>query len=150
MIHCSFKSKEDLLEFVNNTEFENLITFIENRFIDCIIGFSDNCKVVYDYFKVRNVLIEEYLNTEDEDIADELAVEWIYDNSDCDYQEIVVTDNDFWYDELEEERLFVYKNYFIGINPIGVLLLDSQNLNSQNIDEIENLLDEMQLNYEVI
>ena len=150
MIHCKFKDREELINFVNNTEFDGLLSSIENRFIKCIIGFADNCKVVYDYCDMRNVIMEEYKNTENEEISEELANEWIYDNSDSDYQEIVFTDNDFWYDEIGEERILPYKNYFIGINPLGILLLDSEKITNQNISEIESLLNEIELNYEIL
>ncbi len=150
MIHCKFKDRDELINFVNNTEFDGLLSSIENRFIKCIIGFADNCKVVYDYCGMRNVIMEEYKNTDNEEISEELANEWIYNNSDSDYHEIVFTDNDFWYDEINEERILPYKNYFIGINPLGVLLLDSEKITNQNIGEIESLLNEIELNYEII
>ena len=149
MIKCTFNNVDELKKFIDEIEYYEVKYCVGPDYIDAIIGISDEGKVVYDYFKMVTHLAriyEEEGNSEDPEMD---AIEWIDYNCDIPYWEIVTTDTDYWYEELGSDKLEDYKKYFIGPNMHGVLLIDSEKITDQNIDDLENVLKGLEVEFKI-
>lgn len=155
MIKVSFKTLDDLTSFLEDGGFSEVRFCVNPDYVDAIIGVSDEYKVVYDYDKMVEHLAKIY--AKDDKCSDPYtdACEWIDYNCDIPYWEIVTRDKDD-YVPLEEnnpdfyKRFSDYKKYIIGMNTYGSLLIDSEYITDQIIDDMESILDEFEIDYKII
>ena len=143
MISCSFKKLSGLKDFLKDRKFPNAKFCVDPDYVNAIIGLSDDGKFVYDFHKMSKYWQKQGLNEND-------ANEYIYYNCDMPYFEIVSTGDDYWFDELFENKISKYKKYFIGANMNGVLLIDSSKVNENIINEIETIFKESNIKYKVV
>ena len=150
MFKCKFNNVDELKSFVKDLEFEEVKFCVDPDYIDAIIGLSDEGKVVYDYFGMVTHLAKIYDNEPDCEDPEMDAIEWIDFNCDMPYWEIVTTDKEYWYEPLQEDKFIPYHKYFVGPNMSGVLLIDSEKINDQNIDDLEEMLNNEKIDYKII
>lgn len=150
MFKCSFKNLDELNSFLSEFDYCDVKYCIDPDYIDAIIGISDENKLVYDYVLMVSHLAKIYETDGESEDPDMDAVEWIDYNCDMPYWEIVTRDNEFWYEELRDDRLEPYSKYFIGVNMYGVLLVDSEFVNNYNIDELEEILKSKEIEYKIV
>ena len=150
MFKCSFESVDELKKFIEDLEYEEVKFCVGPDYIDAVIGLSDEGKVVYDYLKMVAHLARIYEADGTSEDPEMDAIEWIDYNCDIPYWEIVTTDADYWYEELGSDKLEDYKKYIIGPNMYGVLLIDSEKITDQNIEDLENVLKELEVEFKII
>ena len=78
------------------------------------------------------------------------AIEWIDYNCDMPYWEIVTTNDDGYIENFVSEQFDDYMKYIIGMNMYGVLLIDSEKVTEQNIDDIEEILKKDEVEYKIV
>jgi len=155
MFKCTFNTLEELKNFLSSSDYGEVKFCVDPDCVDAIIGISDEEKVVYDYEKMVEHLASIY--QEDSDIEEpyESASEWIDHNCQEPYWEVVYTysPDDVTLGEYEEgfrERFSDYVKTVIGVNSYGYLLLDSELVKDYNIDDIETILKDCEITYNII
>lgn len=152
MFKANFKSVEELREFLDRSNYGEVKFCVEPDYVDAIIGISDEGKVVYDYDKMVEHLAKLYEKEETCEDPYTDAIEWIDYNCQIPYWEIVFTEDDepLWCDDNFEERFSDYKKTIIGPNTYGCLLIDSEYVTDQIIDDMEQVLKECEVEYKII
>lgn len=144
MFKCKFNNVEELKMFLESTKFEEVNFCVDPDYIDAIIGLTDYGKLVYDYEKMIEHLAKIYIENGDCDDPYTDAVEWIEYNADIPYWEIVYTNEEIIENEYFElqQQLQQYPHIIIGLNTHGALLIDTNLINNENMDNINKILSE--------
>jgi hypothetical protein len=156
MQKLKFETLEELKAFLGEEGLSETKFCVKPDYVDAIIGLTDENKLVYDYDKMVEHLAKLYEAEEDIEDPYESAIEWIDFNCQIPYWEIVhSTEEDDCYilgdfgDELPE-RLSDHMKTVIGMNTYGCLIVDSELVTDQTIDEIESILKEYDVDYKIV
>lgn len=153
MTKCNFSTLEQLKEFLTQIGCDDTKFCVEPDYADAVIGLTDECKVVYDYEKMVEHLANIYAESDIEDPY-EAAAEWIDYNCQIPYWEIIVSTGEealiYDYEGGLCERFSDHIKTIIGMNNYGCLLLDSECITDDSIDEIESILKEYDVEYRIV
>lgn len=150
MIKCKFENVEELKTFLKYSDYDEVRFCIDPDYIDAIIGLSDEGKIVYDYFLMVAHLAKIYEADGTSEDPEMDAIEWIDYNCDMPYWEIVTTNDDGYIENFISEQFDDYMKYIIGMNMYGILLIDSEKVTEQNIDDIEEILKKDEVEYKIV
>ena len=155
MFKVSFKNIEELKEFLDNSDYDEVKFCVNPDYIEAIMGVSDEGKIIYNYDAMVRHLVAIYEKEADCEDPYTDAVEWIDYNCNIPYWEIV------YCEEIEEDGIETiipelsdkfndYKNTIIGQNTYGELLINSEYVTDQNIEDIENILNGYYVDYKIV
>lgn len=155
MLKASFKSVDQLRDFIDTADYGEVKFFVDPDYVDAIIGISDEGKVIYDYDIMVEHLAKIYEKESDCEDPYSDACEWIDYNCNIPYCEIVFRNENDDYGIplcLPElcENFSDYTKTLIGVNNHGELLIDSECVTGQNIEEIETILRNCEVDYKIV
>lgn len=154
MFKCKFNNIQELKSFLEESDYGEVKFCVNPDYVDAIIGISDEGKIVYDYDKMVQHLATIYQKEQDCTDPYTDAIEWIDYNCQIPYWEIVFTDETYppIYEDINgfEEAFADYTKYIIGPNTYGTLLIDSEYITDNIIDNVESILKKYELDYKII
>lgn len=157
MLKATFKTTQELRSFLEEFNFQDTKFCVNPDYVDAIIGISDEGKVIYDYDKMVEHLAKIYEKEGSTDDPYTDAMEWIDYNCNIPYWEIVTLNEDEGgplenadYEEDFIAEFEAYKKAVIGLNTHGILLINSEFVTCQNIDEIESILKKYEVDYKIV
>jgi hypothetical protein len=124
--------------------YEDVKYLVNEGYDDALIGVGRDGRAIYDFDLMVKWLVDKYNCSESD------AIEWIDYNCDIPYWEIVYRE-DIYESFPELSGTFDdYKRMLIGQNTHGVLLIDSESVTDQNIEDIESVLNNFEIDYKII
>lgn len=145
MIKIKFNNTEELCNFIIEQGIEETMYMTNPDYIEAIVGLANDNKLVYDYWKMVDVLAEEY--ADDYENPHEAAMEWIDFNCNMPYWYIVdsYSDEDIGVsidDETTSEIIQQYRKAFVGMSTHGIIMFDEELLTEEEMDSIEKKVQE--------
>jgi hypothetical protein len=155
MLKHTFTTTDELKKFIIEAELGEVTYCTNPDYIDAIIGITDEGKIVYDRDLMIRHLEKIYEKEGDSDDPYNDAVEWIDYNCDIPYWEIIYTDDGEGYGEMFDEPkldnvLGPYANQIIGTTTHGILLIDSDGMTNENIEDFEKRINKFDIQYKIL